>query len=54
MFQGTPISNVFYGKPVLEIMNHLRFDAMVTGNHEFDWGQKILRNLASSATFPFS
>jgi 2',3'-cyclic-nucleotide 2'-phosphodiesterase (5'-nucleotidase family) len=53
MFQGTPISNVFRGKPILDIMNYLRFDAMALGNHEFDWGQKTLIDLASDAQFPF-
>jgi 5'-nucleotidase / UDP-sugar diphosphatase len=53
MFQGTPISNVFCGKPVIEIMNKLDFDAMAVGNHEFDWGLDKLVALASSAKFPF-
>lgn len=53
MFQGTPISNIFHGKPVIEIMNHLKFDAMTLGNHEFDWGREALRNLISVAHFPF-
>lgn len=53
MFQGTPLSNVFKGQPVIEIMNYLRFDAMTLGNHEFDWGQETLQALRSSAAFPF-
>ena len=53
MFQGTPISNVFRGQPVMEIMNYLKFDAMTFGNHEFDWGMKVLGDLKTSANFPF-
>lgn len=53
MFQGTPVSNLFFGKPVLEIMNELRFDAMVLGNHEFDWGRDVLTGNLQNATFPF-
>jgi 2',3'-cyclic-nucleotide 2'-phosphodiesterase (5'-nucleotidase family) len=53
MFQGTPISNLLKGKPVIEIMNHLRFDAMTLGNHEFDWGRDALDELGSAARFPF-
>ena len=53
MFQGTPISNVFRGRPVIEIMNKLRFDAMAVGNHEFDWGPDQLVALAKLAKFPF-
>lgn len=52
MFQGTPVSNIFRGKPVIEIMNYLKFDAMALGNHEFDWGQDVLHGIISSAAFP--
>lgn len=38
MFQGTPISNVLYGKPVVQMMDNIGFDAMTLGNHEYDWG----------------
>jgi 5'-nucleotidase/UDP-sugar diphosphatase len=53
MFQGTPVSNVFRGKPVIEIMNYVPFDAMVIGNHEFDWKQDVLSTIIHSADFPF-
>jgi 2',3'-cyclic-nucleotide 2'-phosphodiesterase (5'-nucleotidase family) len=52
MFQGTPVSNLFHGKPVIEIMNYLHYDAMALGNHEFDWGQDVLQSIISSAGFP--
>lgn len=38
MWQGTAISNINRGTLVTDIMNELKFDAMVVGNHEFDWG----------------
>lgn len=53
MFQGTPISNVFRGESVITVMNHLKFDAMSIGNHEFDWGLSTLERLAGAASFPF-
>ena len=53
MFQGTPVSNIFKGKPVIDVMNYLKFDAMALGNHEFDWGRENLGNLITSADFPF-
>ena len=53
MFQGTPISNIFRGRPVIEIMNLLRFEAMAIGNHEFDWGREALSELIAAANFPF-
>lgn len=37
MFQGTALSNYDHGKTIVDIMNYLKFDAMVLGNHEFDW-----------------
>ena len=53
MFQGSPDSNLLYGRTVVDIMNHLRFDAMAIGNHEFDWGTDVLRQRISQARFPF-
>ena len=53
MFQGTPIGNLFRGKPVIETMNRMGFDAMTLGNHEFDWGMEALGNLRKAAAFPF-
>lgn len=52
MFQGTPVSNIFRGKPVLEMMNMLGFDAMTLGNHEFDWGRAVLADMMAQARFP--
>jgi len=53
MFQGTAVSKEFNGKPVLEVMNAMKFDAMTVGNHEFDWGQNVLVDLSRAARFPF-
>ena len=53
MFQGTPISNLFRGKPVIEAMNLMGFDAMALGNHEFDWGMEAFQDLTQAAVFPF-
>jgi 5'-nucleotidase/UDP-sugar diphosphatase len=53
MFQGTPVSNLFNGKPVIEVMNYLSFDAMAIGNHEFDWGMDAFNNLLASSCFPY-
>ncbi|ADQ46760.1 5'-Nucleotidase domain-containing protein [Caldicellulosiruptor kronotskyensis 2002] len=38
MFQGTPVSNILKGKPVIDMMKNIGFDAMTIGNHEYDWG----------------
>jgi 2',3'-cyclic-nucleotide 2'-phosphodiesterase (5'-nucleotidase family) len=36
-FQGTMISNLAFGRPVVEQMNALGYTAVAIGNHEFDW-----------------
>lgn len=38
MFQGSALSNLTKGGAVIDVMNHVGFDAMTLGNHEFDWG----------------
>ncbi len=53
MFQGTPISNIFKGEPVIKMMNYLKFDAMTIGNHEFDWGQEFLQTWIKNSNFPY-
>ena len=52
MIQGNSWANIFEGKPVIEVMNEMRFDAMVVGNHEFDFGQSVLKKRISQARFP--
>jgi 2',3'-cyclic-nucleotide 2'-phosphodiesterase/3'-nucleotidase len=37
LFQGTMISNLAFGRPVVEQMNALGYAASAIGNHEFDW-----------------
>ncbi|MFW6284845.1 MAG: bifunctional metallophosphatase/5'-nucleotidase [Bacillota bacterium] len=36
--QGSAISNYYEGESYIEAMNAMGYDAMVVGNHEFDWG----------------
>ena len=43
MFQGTPISNLSYGRRVVELYNLIGYGAAALGNHEFDWGVDTLR-----------
>jgi 2',3'-cyclic-nucleotide 2'-phosphodiesterase (5'-nucleotidase family) len=42
-FQGTPASNLAYGRPVVSFFDSLGVVAGALGNHEFDWGQDTLR-----------
>ena len=52
MIQGNHWANLFQGKSVIEWMNAMRFDAMVLGNHEFDFGKEVLKKRISEARFP--
>ena len=52
-WQGTYISNENKGQAVTQIMSLLRYDAQAVGNHDFDWGQDILRQRSEEASFPF-
>lgn len=50
--QGTPISNIFEGRPMVEFMNGLDYDAGTLGNHEFDWGAPALSGMILAAKRP--
>jgi 2',3'-cyclic-nucleotide 2'-phosphodiesterase/3'-nucleotidase len=53
-FQGSPMSNLLYGEPVVKFFNELGYAATVVGNHEFDWGiEKIVETMeANDAAYP--
>jgi 5'-nucleotidase / UDP-sugar diphosphatase len=52
MIQGNDWANLFQGDSVIAIMNAMRFDCMVLGNHEFDFGQEVLKKMITEARFP--
>jgi 5'-nucleotidase/UDP-sugar diphosphatase len=52
MIQGNPWANLVRGKSTIEVMNAMKFDAMVVGNHEFDSGPKVLKERMAQARFP--
>lgn len=52
MIQGSAWANLSQGESIIEIMNYLKFDAMVLGNHEFDFGKEILGRRIGEAKFP--
>lgn len=43
MFQGTPASNLAFGRPVVDVYHEIGYAASALGNHEFDWGVDTLR-----------
>jgi 5'-nucleotidase / UDP-sugar diphosphatase len=52
MIQGNNWANLFQGRSTIELMNAMKFDAMVVGNHEFDYGQEVLQERLREARFP--
>lgn len=49
-FQGTPLSNLSFGKHLIQTLDAMKFDASAVGNHEFDWGiEKVTTNQATLA-----
>lgn len=52
-FQGRAISNLFYGESVIDCYNAMGIDCLAVGNHEFDWGVDVLKDLMDRADFPF-
>lgn len=52
MWQGGVESNLTKGKIIVDSMNHIGFDAMTIGNHEFDWGFEVLEDNINDMDFP--
>ena len=40
-YQGTPVSNLLMGASLRAAMDVMDYDAVVLGNHEFDWGPRL-------------
>lgn len=41
VFQGTPYFNFYKGKPEIELMSLMGYDAVTMGNHDFDGGIEL-------------
>jgi len=53
-FSGNPVVDQYIpkGEPMLQLLNRLKVDVLELGNHEFDYGQEILKNFMKKARFP--
>src|SRR5262249_30233363 len=49
---GTPVSTVFKGEPVFEVMTLMGYDAAALGNHEWDHGWRQIARFRDIASFP--
>ncbi|MEW6648630.1 MAG: 5'-nucleotidase C-terminal domain-containing protein [Chloroflexota bacterium] len=52
IIQGSLISNLTQGLPTIDYYKTIGYDAVVLGNHEFDWGQAVLAQRAIQAATP--
>jgi len=50
-FTGQPISSLTKGASQIKLLNNLKVDAFVPGNHEFDYGWKSLIEVTEKAKF---
>jgi 2',3'-cyclic-nucleotide 2'-phosphodiesterase (5'-nucleotidase family) len=53
IWQGTYISNQSQGEIMIDAMNIAGYNAASPGNHDFDFGQDVLKARIAQATFPF-
>src|ERR1043165_7194589 len=57
--QGTPLESIHGRKnnqpidPMILVMNSLNYDAMTVGNHEYNFGLKVLENARIEAKVPW-
>ncbi|MDH5738434.1 MAG: bifunctional metallophosphatase/5'-nucleotidase, partial [Gammaproteobacteria bacterium] len=49
---GTPVSTLFMGTPIFEVMSAMQYDAGNLGNHEFDYGYRQITEFRETADFP--
>lgn len=52
MIQGLPFGNLEKGHSLVELANAVGYDAMTTGNHEFDFGASNLLEVINKLNFP--
>jgi len=55
IFSGNPVVDFYEkkGYPMIDLMNRTGYQVSTLGNHEFDYGQKVLSLRMKQADFPF-
>jgi 2',3'-cyclic-nucleotide 2'-phosphodiesterase (5'-nucleotidase family) len=49
---GTALAPSLWTNPIMALMNSMNYDAMVLGNHEFNFGSDVFKGVLGQATFP--
>src|SRR5215216_1061528 len=52
VYQGTEVSLRNRGALMIDLFNHLQYDAWIVGNHEFDWGIDTFINALQRSAMP--
>ena len=52
VYQGTEVSLRTKGELMIDLFNHLDYDAWVVGNHEFDWGIEAFHQALQRSAMP--
>lgn len=52
VYQGTDVSLRNKGALMIDLLNHLEYDAWVIGNHEFDWGMECFERALQQSNMP--
>jgi 5'-nucleotidase / UDP-sugar diphosphatase len=52
VYQGTDVGLRTRGELMIDLFNHLEYDAWVIGNHEFDWGIEPFERALERSTMP--
>src|SRR5437667_307474 len=52
VYQGTEVSLHSKGELMIDLFNHLGYDAWVVGNHEFDWGVEPFHQALQRSRMP--
>ena len=52
VYQGTEVSLRNKGELMIDLFNHLKYDAWVIGNHEFDWGMEPFTSALQKSAMP--
>ena len=52
VYQGTDVGLRTKGELMIDLFNHLKYDAWIVGNHEFDWGIEPFLHAVEKSTMP--
>jgi 5'-nucleotidase / UDP-sugar diphosphatase len=52
VYQGTDVGLRSKGELMIDLFSHLKYDAWIIGNHEFDWGMQAFQQALQRSAMP--